>query len=173
MPDTVILDEIRRDGSGDGGCQAGRRIYWRKRGFGASQVDQSAAFTLDERFERLRDPAMRTLDTESPRRAARPTSTVVRQRNFSARPRPSVGGTRDRSGVRSHRNVSLCIVRVISHLVVDETGPTHGSVFCRFRPRNATPGGECLRGFAWRLCRVVFLRECRDAWPMLQVVAVL
>ena len=30
MPDTVLLDDLRCDGAGHGGCQAGCRIYWKE-----------------------------------------------------------------------------------------------------------------------------------------------
>src|SRR5687767_15131427 len=30
MHDTVLLDDLRCDGSGHGGCQAGCRIYWKE-----------------------------------------------------------------------------------------------------------------------------------------------
>ncbi len=30
MPDTVMLDDLRCDGSGHEGCQAGCRLYWRE-----------------------------------------------------------------------------------------------------------------------------------------------
>ena len=32
MRDTVYLEDLRCDGSGHGGCQAGCRIYWKRRG---------------------------------------------------------------------------------------------------------------------------------------------
>lgn len=57
MPDTVLLDDLRCDGGGHSGCQAGCRIYWKEAwlrpataGSEPALVERNEAFT---RLERL------------------------------------------------------------------------------------------------------------------------
>jgi len=61
MPDTVLLDDVRCDGGGHGGCQAGCRIYWKEAWLRRVAGTAPVAFTPDEAFERLRGLATRNV----------------------------------------------------------------------------------------------------------------
>ena len=148
MPDTVILDDIRCDGSGHGGCQAGCRIYWKEAWLRRVADDQSVAFTPDEGFERLRDLAM---ENSHPTTAKSGTTDIYRcQATEFLRSTVPLGWWDARSFLRevSSRNVSLwTFVRVMSRLVVDETARRMGLKSSRpFRPRTAPPVESAPKG---------------------------
>jgi hypothetical protein len=45
MPDAVLLDDLRCDGSAHGGCQAGCRLYWKEAWLRPASAESSAAAT--------------------------------------------------------------------------------------------------------------------------------
>ncbi len=69
MPDTVLLDDLRCDGSGHDGCQAGCRLYWKEawlqrvpKGGGRATVAADAA--LDE-LRRIAEQNARVFDGDA------------------------------------------------------------------------------------------------------------
>ena len=53
MPETVLLDDLRCDGSGHGGCQAGCRLYWKEAWLRRVSVDEPQASPVpDEELAR-------------------------------------------------------------------------------------------------------------------------
>lgn len=60
MPDTVLLDDLRCDGAGHGGCQAGCRIYWKEAWLQRDSGEKPPlAFSEDEAYVELRARATR------------------------------------------------------------------------------------------------------------------
>ena len=54
MPDSVLLDDLRCNGGGHGGCQAGCRIYWKEAWLQrAPSAETPVAFSPDGAYERL------------------------------------------------------------------------------------------------------------------------
>lgn len=123
MPGTVLLDDLRCDGEGHGGCQAGCRIYWKEAWLrlvqGASDV---ATAPTDDALERLRDLANRNAQRPQSDTRARP---VYRcQATEFVRASAPLGWWDGRSFLRevSSRNVSVwTFARVMFRLFLDES----------------------------------------------------
>jgi hypothetical protein len=121
MLDTVLLDDIRCDGGGHGGCQAGCRVYWKEAWLRRVDDDTSVEFLRDDAFDRLNDLAA----TNSRPARALPEADLYRcQATEFVRATEPVGWWDVRSFLRevSSRNVSAwTFVRVMSRVVIDET----------------------------------------------------
>lgn len=57
MPDTVMLDDLRCDGLGHGGCQAGCRLYWKEAWLRRVEDGHTETIEVDESYDRLRELA--------------------------------------------------------------------------------------------------------------------
>ena len=121
MLDTVLLDDIRCDGGGHGGCQAGCRVYWKEAWLRRVDDDARLEFIRDDAFDRLTDLVAKN---SRPVRAL-PKADVYRcQATEFVRATEPIGWWNVRSFLRevSSRNVSVwTFVRVMSRLVIDET----------------------------------------------------
>lgn len=121
LPNVVLLDDLRCNGSAHGGCQAGCRIYWNEAWLGRGPGDGAAEPQTDPAYETLRQLAVAnthpTQDSE----------TVVDLHRCQAtdflRASEPVGWWSVRSFVREVTcgNVSVWIfTRVMTRMVVDE-----------------------------------------------------
>jgi hypothetical protein len=67
MPDTVLLDGMRCDGGGHGGCQAACLVYWKESWLRrVGDGERHVSFAADESFERLRALAVGGTRPETP-----------------------------------------------------------------------------------------------------------
>jgi hypothetical protein len=58
MPDAVLLEDLRCDGSGHDGCQAGCRIFWKERWLRRVGDDEALELRADGALERLREVSL-------------------------------------------------------------------------------------------------------------------
>ena len=66
MQDTVLLDDLRCDGGGHEGCQAGCRIYWKEAWLRPVETGEAhVSFAADDSLERLRSLAARSTRPET------------------------------------------------------------------------------------------------------------
>lgn len=149
MLDTVILDEVRCDGAGHGGCQAGCRIYWKEAWLRRAD-DAPIEFSPDTAFERLRDLTMRNSRPGAVESDV--TDTYRCQATEFLRATVPLGWWDARSFLRevSSRNVSLwTFVRVMSRLALDESLRRLRLKESRpFRPRSEPPAERRPTGIA-------------------------
>ncbi len=98
MLSTVILDELRCNGSGHGGCQAGCRISTGKRhGFVAAAARPPQPLRPTMASSACAMSRCRSIHGRSGTSRVPPTPIDARQPSSFARPYPSAGGTRGRS----------------------------------------------------------------------------
>ena len=64
MPATVMLDDLRCDGGGHGGCQAGCRIYWKEAWLRRAGDSGSTELADDHSIDQLRAIAMKNSQRE-------------------------------------------------------------------------------------------------------------
>lgn len=125
MPDTVLLDDLRCDGGGHGGCQAGCRIYWKEAWLRRATRDaEPAPVEHDEAFTRLERLAAANARKSRPDDAGTPIVFRCQATDFLQATEP-LGWWDVRSFVHEVTcgNISLWrFIRVMTRLAFDETG---------------------------------------------------
>jgi hypothetical protein len=123
MPDTVLLDDLRCDGAGHGGCQAACRLYWKEAWLRRIRSSSDAApVPTDDALRPLRDLALRNARRSQSGVESRPTYRC--QATEFVRASERLGWWDAKSFLRevSSRNVSLgTFVRVMTRLALDES----------------------------------------------------
>ena len=100
MPNVVLLNDLRCDGSGHGGCQAGCRIYWNEARLSRGPDDVPTDARADPAYEKLRQLAVANTRPMQDSTVL-PESTAVRRRSSCTLVSPSDGGACGRFSVKS------------------------------------------------------------------------
>jgi hypothetical protein len=122
MPDSVLLEDLRCDGGGHGGCQAGCRLYWKEAWLRRVRSTSDAApAPTDDALRPLRDLVLQNALRSQPDEDSRPVYRCQATEFVRASERLAWWDAKSFLGEVSSRNVSpRTFVRVMSRLALDE-----------------------------------------------------